>query len=200
MEELINKQQSMMDFSNNIKTSEFNSLTNKTISKKSKKIVNEGNKKKSIQIDNNKNSEKENIKTEKNEDDKAYINLFKISEYLDYYRSKSESHNNIYIDLENNEETKTSKIISKKDKSSSISNNLGNDEINDNNYINMLDETDITYLWYMESKKKNKTFNYNISNNCQELFTEFEDSNKPVSKLNNKRSISKNKKEKYTEV
>ena len=119
---------------------------------------------------------------------------------MDYYRSKSESHNNIYIDLENNEETKTSKIISKKDKSSSISNNLGNDEINDNNYINMLDETDITYLWYMESKKKNKTFNYNISNNCQELFTEFEDSNKPVSKLNNKRSISKNKKEKYTEV
>ena len=200
MEELINKQQSMMDFSNNIKTNEFNSLTDKTISKKSQKKVNEANKKKSIRIDNNKNSVKENIKTEKNEDDKAYINLFKISEYLDYYRSKSESHNNIYIDLENNEETKTSKIISKKDKSSSISNQLGNDEINDNNYINMLDETDITYLWYMESKKKNKTFNYNISNNCKELFTEFEDSNKPVSKLNNKRSISKNKKEKYTEV
>ena len=198
MEELINKQQSMMDFSNNIKTSEFNSLTNKTISKKSQKKVNEANKKKSIRIDNNKNSVKENIKTEKNEDDKAYINLFKISEYLDYYRSKSESHNNIYIDLENNEETKTSKIISKKDKSSSISDQLGNDEINDNNYINMLDETDITYLWYMESKKKNKTFNYNISNNCKELFTEFEDSNKPVSKFNNKRSISKNKKEKYT--
>ena len=198
MEELINKQQSMMDFSNNIKTNEFNSLTDKTISKKSQKKVNEANKKKSIRIDNNKNSVKENIKTEKNEDDKAYINLFKISEYLDYYRSKSESHNNIYIDLENNEETKTSKIISKKDKSSSISNNLGNDEINDNNYINMLDETDITYLWYMESKKKNKTFNYNISNNCKELFTEFEDSNKPVSKFNNKRSISKNKKEKYT--
>ncbi len=198
MEELINKQQSMMDFSNNIKTNEFNSLTDKTISKKSQKKVNEANKKKSIRIDNNKNSVKENIKTEKNEDDKAYINLFKISEYLDYYRSKSESHNNIYIDLENNEETKTSKIISKKDKSSSISNQLGNDEINDNNYINMLDETDITYLWYMESKKKNKTFNYNISNNCKELFTEFEDSNKPVSKFNNKRSISKNKKEKYT--
>ena len=198
MEELINKQQSMMDFSNNIKTNEFNSLTDKTISKKSQKKVNEANKKKSIRIDNNKNSVKENIKTEKNEDDKAYINLFKISEYLDYYRSKSESHNNIYIDLENNEETKTSKIISKKDKSSSISNQLGNDEINDNNYINMLDETDITYLWYMESKKKNKTFNYNISNNCKELFTEFEDSNKPASKFNNKRSISKNKKEKYT--
>ena len=198
MEELINKQQSMMDFSNNIKTNEFNSLTDKTISKKSQKKVNEANKKKSIRIDNNKNSVKENIKTEKNEDDKAYINLFKISEYLDYYRSKSESHNNIYIDLENNEETKMSKIISKKDKSSSISNQLGNDEINDNNYINMLDETDITYLWYMESKKKNKTFNYNISNNCKELFTEFEDSNKPVSKFNNKRSISKNKKEKYT--
>ena len=198
MEDLINKQQSMMDFSNNIKTNEFNSLTDKTISKKSQKKVNEANKKKSIRIDNNKNSVKENIKTEKNEDDKAYINLFKISEYLDYYRSKSESHNNIYIDLENNEETKTSKIISKKDKSSSISDQLGNDEINDNNYINMLDETDITYLWYMESKKKNKTFNYNISNNCKELFTEFEDSNKPVSKFNNKRSISKNKKEKYT--
>ena len=112
MEELINKQQSMMDFSNNIKTNEFNSLTDKTISKKSQKKVNEANKKKSIRIDNNKNSVKENIKTEKNEDDKAYINLFKISEYLDYYRSKSESHNNIYIDLENNEETKMSKICS----------------------------------------------------------------------------------------
>ena len=68
-------------------------------------------------------------------------------------------------------------IVSKNTKSinSSISNQLKNrnDESNENNYINMLDETNITYLWYMETKKRYKNFNYNVSSDCKELFTEY---------------------------
>ena len=38
----------------------------------------------------------------------------------------------------------------------------------------MLDEENISYLWYMEDKKKNnKSFNYNISDEYKELFMEF---------------------------
>ena len=81
------------------------------------------------------------------------------------------------------DETKSSHFVSKKnDKSinSSISNQKKNknDEVNENNYINMMDESNITYLWYMESKRKNNIFNYKMSNNYKELFTEYYDNNK----------------------
>ena len=95
-----------------------------------------------------------------------------------------------------------SKIISKNEKSinSSISNNLRNDDTNEGYNINMLDEKNITYLWYMEAKKKFKNFNYNISNDCKELFTEFDDSYKTISRSEMKKSIHMRKKERNTEV
>ena len=41
----------------------------------------------------------------------------------------------------------------------------------------MHDEQNISYLWYMEAKKKNnKSFNYNINDNFDELFNEFNNS------------------------
>ena len=37
--------------------------------------------------------------------------------------------------------------------------------------INLIDKDDMTYLWYMEAKKKNnKSVNYKIGNNYDELF------------------------------
>ena len=53
---------------------------------------------------------------------------------------------------------------------------LKNNEQNKNIYVNMLDEESMSYLWYMEAKKKNnKSFNYNVSNNYSELFMEYID-------------------------
>ena len=48
---------------------------------------------------------------------------------------------------------------------------LTNNENSENITINMLDEQNISYLWYMEAKKRNnKSFNYHISDNYKELF------------------------------
>ena len=53
---------------------------------------------------------------------------------------------------------------------------MKNNEQNKNIYVNMLDEESMSYLWYMEAKKKNnKSFNYNISNDYNELFIEYID-------------------------
>ena len=207
MEELISKQQSMMDFSNNVKVNEPNSLSSGTTSKKKKyKKYQQIDENLSTHIDSSKKTEKERkereniLKNERNKENEPYIKLFKISEYLNYYRSKLESNNIIYN--EGIDESKMSKIISKNEKSinSSISNNLRNDDTNEGYNINMLDEKNITYLWYMEAKKKFKNFNYNISNDCKELFTEFDDSYKTISRSEMKKSIHMRKKERNTEV
>ena len=43
----------------------------------------------------------------------------------------------------------------------------------------MLDEESMSYLWYMEAKKKNnKSLNYNISYDYNELFIEYIDAYK----------------------
>ena len=207
MEELISKQQSMMDFSNNVKVNEPNSLSSGTTSKKKKyKKYQQIDENLSTHIDSSKKTEKERkereniLKNERNKENEPYIKLFKISEYLNYYRSKLESNNIIYN--EGIDESKMSKIISKNEKSinSSITNNLRNDDTNEGYNINMLDEKNITYLWYMEAKKKFKNFNYNISNDCKELFTEFDDSYKTISRSEMKKSIHMRKKERNTEV
>ena len=207
MEELISKQQSMMDFSNNVKVNEPNSLSSGTTSKKKKyKKYQQIDENLSTHIDSSKKTEKERkereniLKNERNKENEPYIKLFKISEYLNYYRSKLESNNIIYN--EGIDESKMSKIISKNEKSinSSISNNLRNDDTNEGYNINMLDEKNITCLWYMEAKKKFKNFNYNISNDCKELFTEFDDSYKTISRSEMKKSIHMRKKERNTEV
>ena len=190
MQELINKQQSMLDFSNNIKVNEPNNIISDS------PLVNNRNKKTFQSPDSTtKNEEKEQkdlekIKAEKKKENEPYINLFKIAEYLQYYRSKLDTNNIIFI---NNEvdETKVSKINSKNTKSinSSVSNQTKKKYDENNDFINMLDEKNISYLWYMEAKKKYKNFNYNISSDYRELFTEFNDSYKNIPRSDIKRSI-----------
>ena len=95
------------------------------------------------------------------------------------------------------------KIITLKCINSSKSNNTKNknDETNEVNYINMFDEKNITYLWYMEAKKRNKSFNYKISNDCKELFTEYYDNiNKGNSFFDNRKSNIFYQKEKNIDV
>ena len=212
MNKLINEQRNMMDFSNNIKLNERyinkdNQKNKKEHYKKSLYLKGhfEGNlmstldntkdtKSKSLNKDNNNDEEKEN---------EPYKNLFKIAEYLYYYRNKTESENIFIID--NNSiinENKMSKNLSKNSKNvhsslkyfkrSVSKNDLGptkennekrsvskNDlgptkENNEKINVNMLDEDNICYLWYMEVKKRNnKTFNYKISDDYNELFTDY---------------------------
>ena len=199
MQELINKQQSMLDFSNNIKINEPNNI-NSEISLRKFKTKN------SIQFSNSKEKLEENdikdlekIKSEKKKENEPYINLFKIAEYLQYYRSKLETNNIIFV---NNEvdESKVSKFNSKSINSSvTEKTKKKNDENNENMYINMLDENNISYLWYMETKKKYKNFNYNISSDYGELFTEFNDSYKNIPRSDLRKSIY-HKKDKNTDT
>ena len=144
-------------------------------------------------IKNNNNKKK----TLENKENEPYIRLFKISEYLNYYRNKVEP-NNILI-IRNNtitDENKMSKIISKNNKSinNSIKKNINiknsffkKNEIEENSdndknetiYVNMLDEENMSYLWYMEAKKKNnKSLNYNINDEYKELFMDINDNYK----------------------
>jgi hypothetical protein len=53
----------------------------------------------------------------------------------------------------------------------SISKSGTSDKIEDNLTINVLRGKNITYLWYMEMKKKNnRCFNYQLSEDLEELF------------------------------
>ena len=189
MQELINKQQSMLDFSNNIKINEPNSINNYNSLKNIKNIKSQQS---TDKVSKNEEEAKdfEKIKAEKKKENEPYINLFKIAEYLQYYRSKILTNNILFI---NNEldETKVSKINSKNSKSinSSVSNQTKKKNDENNDYINMLDEKNISYLWYMETKKKYKNFNYNMSNDYRELFTEFNDSYKNIPRSDGKKSI-----------
>ena len=48
-------------------------------------------------------------------------------------------------------------------------------EEDENSKINIFKDKDITYMWYMEAKKKkNKSFNYQISDNYEELFNDID--------------------------
>ena len=148
--------------------------------------------------DSNKKENQNNLKNEREKENEPYIKLFKIAEYLNYYRSKLETNNIIIINNDNFEETKMSKNISKNTKSinSSFSNQFKNknEEQNDNNFINMLDEKNITYLWYMEAKKRYRNFNYNVSDDYKELFSEFNDNYNFNQRIEQKKSFHMHKK------
>ena len=197
MNQIIHEQQNMMDFSKNIKINEELDDNNDFFTEMQKYNKKEENK------EENKKNEKEN--TDKNNINQNKINeekerevfkrLFKISEYLYYYQNKIEDN---YIHISNN-------VISDDSKKSNISNNLNqNNSLNynlklkktiarGNSYgkndkneiisINMLNNDNISYLWYMEAKKKKKSFNYKIGNNYDELFNDFNNY------YNNKESI-----------
>ena len=176
----------------------MNSIDRKMFSSKNKNHKNTNDSENNIDsdIDNNKKAENEkeqksNKKPQKSDENDIYIKLFKISEYLDYYRSKLDTNNIVYLN-ENGDDLKTNYIATKtntKSMKSSITNKKKkNEETNENsNYVNMMDEKNITYLWYMEAKKKNRCFNYIINNDCSELFDDCYDSYKLKSLNENKK-------------
>ena len=213
MNNLINMQQNMMDFSkiilcsepnydkidkketkiNKLKKNRFNTtrLSEEKNTSSIGKIMN----KDSLEnnIINDKNIKNKNLVDKENE---PYVKLFKISEFLNYYRKKVEP-NNILIIGNNSiiDESKMSKIVPKNNmnnnsykkntninKSFNKKNDLSENSSNDNNetiYINMFDEDNMGYLWYMEAKKRNNTsFNYNISDEYKELFMDIKDNYK----------------------
>ena len=189
MNKLILEQQNMMDFSKNIKTNEeldiFDDTKNKIFDKMNNSQILED----SLPLNKTDNSSNKNNmnQNEINEvkDREPYKRLFRIAEYLFYYQNKIENNfvniiNNVIID------------DSKKSSISKISNNnintnnpskiktivrgdsYGKLDENENFSINMLDNRNMEYLWYMESKKrKNKSFNYQIDNNYEVLFKDY---------------------------
>ena len=194
MQDLMDKQRSMLDFSGNIKFNSPNNIDNidnSNIIPKNQKL-NQPDENIIKNIEHNKNSRKE--KKEEDKEKEPYIKLFQIAEYLNYYRSKLDT-NNVVLINNDIDESKRSKIISKNTRSinSSISNQTKNrnDETVENCYINMMDETNITYMWYMETKKKYNNFNYYLSSDYRELFTEFNDSYKNFSRQDQKKSVYK---------
>jgi len=190
MNKLILEQQNMMDFSKNIKINEeldiFEDTKNKIFDKINNSQIIEDNL--NLNLNNNENSFiKNNVnQNEINEvkDKEPYKRLFKIAEYLFYYQNKID---NNYINIINNVITDDSKKSSISKISSNISttspskmknyvrgNSYGKPDDNENFSINMLDNRSMTYLWYMESKKrKNKSFNYQINENYDELFKDY---------------------------
>ena len=199
MNQLLMQQQTMMDFSKNIRLNEFNSSKNddnndieKNIS--SIRIQNMNINNSAILINDNTNNFNEinNKKTIKNEakeieDREPYKKLFQISQYLYYYQNKTD---NNYIQISGNDnvvkdESQMSKFSRTKIKKDSIKineklyqsirrgdSNVLNDNIK-NLSINMINNRSLSYLWYMEAKqKKNKSLNYKIGDNFEELFKE----------------------------
>ena len=190
MNKLIMEQQNMMDFSKNIKINEELDILDEPKHKIFDKINNsqiiEDNL--NLPLDNKESSSKKNNVNQNviNEvkDKEPYKRLFKIAEYLFYYQNKIE---NNFINIINNIITDDSK----KSSISKISNNInttnpskmknfvrgnsyGKPDENENFSINMLDNRSMTYLWYMESKKrKNKSFNFQINENYDELFKDY---------------------------
>ena len=194
MNKLINEEQNMMNFKDEIDFND-NSTINHNINDKEAEEIGYKNKKilsrtKLNDIEyNNENKEKvENIKQSKNkeEEDKeknSYKSMFKLAQYLYYYRCKVEE-NNIIVNINsNNEEKKSirSRINNNSQNPNLIKNNVKNkksisrsrpsDKIEENFTVNVLKDKNMSYLWYMEMKKKNnRCFNYQLSEELEELF------------------------------
>ena len=207
--QLINEQLNMNDFSKNIKVNEelIKNNEKEKIKNKSRNIDNqlleddnmafistEQNEKKISYNQNEFKNEKEsneNIqkiekkeKIEKNEkiknmkeseenDREPYRKLFQISDYLLRYKSKIENNRiNIVSSITKNENPKinsnNSEINNTKNKKD------GKNENNANISINLLDNKNLFYLWYMEAKENNNiSINYNMGDKYNELFIEY---------------------------
>ena len=191
MNKLIMEQQNMMDFSKNIKINEeldnifednkykiYDKINNSQIIEDNLNLP-LNNKESSINKNNVNQNEINEVK-----DKEPYKRLFKIAEYLFYYQNKVEKN---FVNIINNSITDDSKKSSISKISSNISttnpskvknfvrgNSYGKSDENENFSINMIDNRSMTYLWYMESKKrKNKSFNFQINENYDELFKDY---------------------------
>ena len=198
LKNLMNQQKSLMDFSKYIETNENNYLENYLVknnnsshSIKKVSLDNIGDKDNNIKVkfDNiiqNKNSFKFEKEEKEKENRESFKKLFQISEYFYYFLDNNKrnliniSDNEINSEIKKNEKLdKSSKknleqINSNYHKIIKKSNSLNRDNEKTFN-INMIDKSDITYLWYMEAKKKkNKSLNYKMGNQYDELFKDKE--------------------------
>ena len=192
--QLINEQQNMMNFGKNIDINVDPNINNDTddfeIEERNpyRKNSNLSRTKLSNEAENKDENENDIIKLNKiqEEDDdrdkRSYKSLFKLAEYLYYYRCKEE--NNLNFNINQNMDEKKSNISKFKNKNSLKNNqnhkkNLSKNEANEkkeenDETVNVLKGKDLTYLWYMEMKKKNnKSFNYELSDDYEELFMDY---------------------------
>ena len=193
MNKLINQQKILMDFSKYIEINENNILQDYEEYNNNSFLYNKKMNSDNI-IDNNEISNniqnKNTYKFQKEEKEKEnrefFKKLFQISEYLLYFL---EENNQKIIKIKDNEINDESNIS----KNEKFSQNTSMEEISNNNSlikktesnllnkdnskglsINIIDKEDMTYLWYMEAKKRNnKSLNYKIGNNYDELFNDF---------------------------
>ena len=194
MNNLINQQKNLMDFSKYIETNE-NDCVDDYLDKSNKSSLNikkvslgnvcdnnNCNKDKFMNIIQNKNSFKYEKEEKEKENRESFKKLFQISEYFYYFLDKNKQN---FINISDNE--LNSEISAKNEKSStnnfeqvnlkyrniikkSESNLLNKDNMKSFR-INMIDKNDISYLWYMEAKlKDNKSLNYKMGNKYDELF------------------------------
>ena len=178
MNQLINEQQNMNDLSKNIDVNKELDTNLGGVNEKSKIKLKGG-----IKKDGKKDKEKKNIhfaninnqnKNEEEKDKECYKSLFKLAEYLYFYRNKNEE-NLVSVNGNLDEESRKSiysKMKKKLSKIQTFENNLNEKNIT----INVLKDKDITYMWYMEMKRrKNKSFDYHISDDYEELFRDVVD-------------------------
>ena len=177
MNELINEQQNMNDLSENIDTN--TELDEDLVDKEEKhgNLEKEENKQKDDKNNNDNNDKFKNIinqnKKEDEDDKESYKSLFRLAEYLYYYRCKNED-NIITVNTTINDESKKSNKMKMNKVKKKISKIQSIYEMEENISINMFKDKDITYMWYMEMKKrKNKSFNYQVSDDYEELFMDF---------------------------
>jgi hypothetical protein len=119
-----------------------------------------------------KNGKIENIKESEENDREPYRKLFQISDYLLHYKSKIENNKinivNSFTKNENQKKNSNNTEINTKNKKD------GKNDNNTNITINLLDNKNLFYLWYMEAKKNNNiSINYNMGNKYNELFIEY---------------------------
>ena len=113
------------------------------------------------------------MKESEENDREPYRKLFQISDYLLRYKIKIENNRiNIVSSITKNENQKinsnNSEINNTKNKKE------GKNDNNTNISINILDNKNLYYLWYMEAKKNNNiSINYNMGDNYNELFIEY---------------------------
>ena len=177
MNQLINEQQNMNDLSGNIDINnqideDFEGDDNFDKIGTNENIIHEDTNQENIEK--NKNIIIQN-KISDDKEKESYKSLFRLAEYLYYYRCKNEE-NLITVNGAVPDESKKSnksKINKAKKKISKIGSVI---ETEENITINMLKDKDLTYMWYMEAKKKkNRSFNYHISEDYEELFMDFDE-------------------------
>ena len=194
MNKLINQQKILMDFSKYIEINENNILQDYEEYNNNSFLYNKKMNSDNI-IDNNEISNniqnKNTYKFQKEEKEKEnrefFKKLFQISEYLLYFLKEN---NQQIIKIKDNEINGENDINKKNEKSSqnnsqnensnynSITKRTNSNLLNNDNSkvfsINTIGKDDMTYLWYMEAKKRNnKSLNYKMGKNYDELFNDF---------------------------